>query len=203
MPNPPDGELVHRVKHGDKLAFDELMQKYQQEVITVAYRMLDHYEDALDVAQETFFRAYRGLPRFREEAAGFFPEPQPMQQRVGASWSHDSKRERGRISMLAEVSGAAKSPQVFDREEKTADRAAEEFEQAMAQVQQTGLLPFRIAVPRSGRPHLFGKLLTTGEPLTIQVRYLRSPITTLLSGGIGLLGLLGLGRGFRIFRRRR
>ena len=69
MPYPTDGELVRRAKQGEKLAFDELMQRYQQEVITVAFRMLDHHEEALELAQEAFFRAYRGLPRFREEAA--------------------------------------------------------------------------------------------------------------------------------------
>ncbi len=62
-------ELVRRAKQGDRMAFDELMEKYQREVITVAFRMLGQYEDSLEVAQEAFFRAYRGLSRFREEAA--------------------------------------------------------------------------------------------------------------------------------------
>ncbi len=66
---PSDQELVRRAKRGDRAAFDFLMERYQREVITVAHRMLGNFEDALDVAQEAFFRVYRGLSGFREEAA--------------------------------------------------------------------------------------------------------------------------------------
>ena len=45
-----------------------LMQRYEREMIGLAYRMLGHREDALELAQEVFFRAWRGLPAFREEA---------------------------------------------------------------------------------------------------------------------------------------
>ena len=64
-----DGELVRRAKEGDKSAFDAIMQRYEREVITVAYRMLGQYEDAVELAQDAFCRAYRALPGFREEAA--------------------------------------------------------------------------------------------------------------------------------------
>lgn len=66
---PADAELVGRAKKGDRLAFDELMGRYEREIIAVAYRMLGNNEDAVDCAQETFFRAYRGLPQFRQEAS--------------------------------------------------------------------------------------------------------------------------------------
>ena len=64
-----DGELVRRAKAGDKSAFDALMERYEREVITVAYRMLGRHEDAVDLAQDTFTRAWRSLSVFREEAA--------------------------------------------------------------------------------------------------------------------------------------
>ena len=63
-----DQELVGRAKEGNRNAFDQLMERHQREIITVAYRMLGNYEDAIEVAQEVFLRMYRGLPRFREEA---------------------------------------------------------------------------------------------------------------------------------------
>ncbi len=64
-----DGELVRRAKAGDKGAFDTLMERYEREVVTVAYRMLGRHEDALDLAQDAFTRAWRSLSAFREEAA--------------------------------------------------------------------------------------------------------------------------------------
>ncbi len=64
-----DADLVHRAKQGDRAAFDRLMLRYQQEIISVAYRMLGNYEEAIDVSQEAFLRMWRGLPRFRQEAA--------------------------------------------------------------------------------------------------------------------------------------
>ena len=135
--------------------------------------------------------------------AGFLSEPQPVDQPVPVSWNRDMRKEKGRLMLAAGAAKSAPSRQGFDGEEKEADQLQQEFQEAVAQVRQTGVLPFKIAIPRSGRPYAFGKLLTTGDPLTIQVQYLRTPITTVLSGGIGLLGLLGLGRGFRTFRRRR
>ena len=66
--SPTDGELVQRAKQGDRSAFDRLMERYEREVVSVAYRMLGHYDDAVDLAQEAFLRAYRGLARFRQEA---------------------------------------------------------------------------------------------------------------------------------------
>ena len=64
-----DQELVSRAKGGDKFSFDTLMLRYEREVITVAYRMLGQYEDAVELAQDAFYRAYRALPGFRGEAA--------------------------------------------------------------------------------------------------------------------------------------
>lgn len=67
--HPSDAELVDRARAGERFAFDLLMQRHEREVITVAYRMLGQYEDALELSQEAFLRAYRGLPTFRQEAS--------------------------------------------------------------------------------------------------------------------------------------
>lgn len=64
-----DQELVHRAKQGDRGAFDQLMLRHQQGIISLAYRMLGNYDEAVELAQEAFFRMWRGLPCFREEAA--------------------------------------------------------------------------------------------------------------------------------------
>ena len=67
--NPSDAELVERARGGERAAFDLLMQRHEREVITVAYRMLGQYQDALELSQEAFLRAYRGLSGFRREAS--------------------------------------------------------------------------------------------------------------------------------------
>ncbi len=64
-----DFELVERARRGDREAFDELVLRHQEVVFRIAYGMLGNREDALDVVQETFFRAYRSLKRFRGESS--------------------------------------------------------------------------------------------------------------------------------------
>ena len=65
----PDRELVCAAKSGDRAAFDDLMRRHEREVIGVAYRMLGHYEDSVELAQDAFYRAYRSLGAFRGEAS--------------------------------------------------------------------------------------------------------------------------------------
>jgi RNA polymerase sigma-70 factor (ECF subfamily) len=64
-----DQELVQRVKQGDKKAFDLLVLKYQPKIIQLITRYIKDPAEALDVAQETFIKAYRALPNFRGESA--------------------------------------------------------------------------------------------------------------------------------------
>ena len=64
-----DSELVARVKKGDRRAFDLLIIKYQQRVISLIMRFVGDYTEALDVAQEAFIKAYRAIPNFRGDSA--------------------------------------------------------------------------------------------------------------------------------------
>ena len=64
-----DTELVARVQHGDKSAFDLLVLKYQHRIIKLVGRYVREPADALDVTQDAFFKAYRALPNFRGESA--------------------------------------------------------------------------------------------------------------------------------------
>lgn len=64
-----DQKLVERVKAGDKRAFDLLVQKYQHKIIALIGRYVYDYHESLDVAQETFIKAYRAIPNFRGESA--------------------------------------------------------------------------------------------------------------------------------------
>jgi RNA polymerase sigma-70 factor (ECF subfamily) len=60
-----DQPLVERARRGDALAFERLVQKYQDRAVNCAAAALGGRADAEDVAQEAFVRAYRALGRFR------------------------------------------------------------------------------------------------------------------------------------------
>ncbi len=64
-----DLALVERCRAGDVAAFEPLVEKYRQRVYRLAYNVLRDTEDAWDVAQEAFIRAYQALPSFRGQSA--------------------------------------------------------------------------------------------------------------------------------------
>ncbi len=64
-----DQLLVKRVQQGDKSAFDILVGKYQHKIIKLVGRYVRDPDDALDVAQEAFIKAYRALGSFRGDSA--------------------------------------------------------------------------------------------------------------------------------------
>lgn len=61
-------QLVTSSKKGDQDAFAQLVQQHQRRVFNLAFRMLQQYEEANEVTQETFLAAWQGLPSFRGDA---------------------------------------------------------------------------------------------------------------------------------------
>jgi len=64
-----DKELVKRVQKGEKGAFDLLVLKYEHKIVNLVMRYVRDPEQALDITQEAFIKAYRALPRFRGDSA--------------------------------------------------------------------------------------------------------------------------------------
>src|SRR5215467_12297511 len=64
-----DAELVERYLAGDMSAFDELMIRYERQIYRVCYRFVENREDAMDLAQEVFIKAFEHLPSFRRESS--------------------------------------------------------------------------------------------------------------------------------------
>jgi RNA polymerase sigma-70 factor, ECF subfamily len=60
--------LVFAAKGGDRPAFDELVRRTYVDTYTLALRLTAHEEDARDVVQEAYLRAWKGLDRFRGDA---------------------------------------------------------------------------------------------------------------------------------------
>src|SRR5512136_3104099 len=73
MPGPEeradDRALVERATRGDREAFGALVQRHQDRVFNLAYQVVRNREDALDVAQEAFVKAFAALSSFKGEAS--------------------------------------------------------------------------------------------------------------------------------------
>jgi RNA polymerase sigma-70 factor, ECF subfamily len=61
--------LIRRAQAGDRLAFEELVGRYDKDVLRLASNLVRRPEDAPDIYQESFLRVYRNLHRFRFECS--------------------------------------------------------------------------------------------------------------------------------------
>src|SRR6266481_6937124 len=64
-----DADLVERYLAGDTTAFDEIMIRYERQVYRVCYRFVENRDDAMDLAQEVFVKAFEHLSSFRRESS--------------------------------------------------------------------------------------------------------------------------------------
>ena len=64
-----DNDLVRKVQSGDRTAFDKLVRRYQHKIAQLISRYIKDPQEALDVSQDAFIKAYRALPKFRGESA--------------------------------------------------------------------------------------------------------------------------------------
>ena len=66
IPEPtPEEQLVLRVRRGDLTAYDELVRRYQERIYATIYHMTSNHEDANDLAQEAFIKAFHALKSFK------------------------------------------------------------------------------------------------------------------------------------------
>ncbi len=92
-----DLELVHEVRNGNRRAFTELMRRYQQRVYWSARRIVGSHEEADDVVQEAFIKAYVSLGEFRGDSSFF-----TWLYRIAINLSLNAVRKRQVISYLRE-----------------------------------------------------------------------------------------------------
>jgi RNA polymerase sigma factor (sigma-70 family) len=60
-----EGDLVKRARRGDLAAYDELVKRYQERIYATIYHMTSNHEDANDLAQDAFIKAFQALKSFR------------------------------------------------------------------------------------------------------------------------------------------
>ncbi|HET9316899.1 MAG TPA: sigma-70 family RNA polymerase sigma factor [Vicinamibacteria bacterium] len=64
-----DREAIEACRQGEREAFDRLVERYQRDVYRLCYRYVNNHQDANDMAQEAFLKAYRALSKFRGDSA--------------------------------------------------------------------------------------------------------------------------------------
>ena len=61
----PEGDLVRRAREGDLTAYDDLVKRYQERIYATIYHMTANHEDANDLAQDSFIKAFSALKSFK------------------------------------------------------------------------------------------------------------------------------------------
>ena len=97
-----DGEMLRAVLAGDATAYRGLVEKYQGRVYALLYGMVRNREDARDLTQEAFVKAYRNLEGFRLEA-GFYT----WMYRIAMNLAIDFTRKRKRREVVGFDEGIA------------------------------------------------------------------------------------------------
>lgn len=97
-------ELVARAQSGDRAAFAALVRAHQDEVYTLARRLVGDPHLASDVAQEALIRAWRALPKFRGDAK---LSTWLYRITVNTSWTHKKRAGRHQASPIEEYSEVA------------------------------------------------------------------------------------------------
>jgi len=64
-----DREAVESCQRGEREAFDRLVERYQRDIYRLCYRYVNNHEDANDMAQEAFLKAYKAIGRFRGDSS--------------------------------------------------------------------------------------------------------------------------------------
>lgn len=95
-----DEELVARSKTGDTESFNQLVKRWERPIFALAYRTLGREEDARDVTQETFLRAFRALSGFKGDA-----KFSSWLYRIALNLCRDWMRKERRAPMVAVPEG--------------------------------------------------------------------------------------------------
>ena len=67
--NPTDADLVSATRAGDRQAFDTIVERHRRQVYQLCYRFTGNHEDASDLTQDVFVRAFRSLQTFKGQAS--------------------------------------------------------------------------------------------------------------------------------------
>ncbi|NPV69055.1 MAG: sigma-70 family RNA polymerase sigma factor [Firmicutes bacterium] len=114
-------EIIGRCLAGDSEAFEGLILAYQKPVFSLAHRMTGNPEDAMDVAQESFLKAFRSLSTFRRGSPF-----RPWLLRITANTANDLMRRRAHVAWMPAGGGPEMEiPDLSAGPEEMAERTEE------------------------------------------------------------------------------
>ena len=152
-----DTILIRRAQQGDTAAFEELVRNYDRSVLRLTMRLTDSTEDAQDIYQDTFIRAYRNIGKFRFECSFY-----TWIYRIAVNLCSDylrRKEVRDRYAYSERYSGENDG-----REETILDRASE---------QRAGASPERDALNEELKKQILSALnkLSAKERIVFELRH--------------------------------
>ena len=130
MTEQTDQQLVERVQHGDKRAFDLLVLKYQHRILALGMRFVHDSHEAQDVAQEAFIKAYRALANFRGDSAFY-----TWLYRIAINTAKNYLVARGRRPPDSDI--AAEDAEYYDGESSLKNIQSPERELLRDEIEQT------------------------------------------------------------------
>ena len=106
------GVLVSRAQSGDLAAFDSIMLLYRERLYSVIYNMTFNHEDAADLSQEAFVKAFRSLKKFKGKSSFF-----TWLYRIGVNLtlSHLKRKKTRRFFSFDQISEENGSGKEFDK----------------------------------------------------------------------------------------
>lgn len=110
--------LVRKAQEGDRQSFDELVRRYDRDVLRLAMNIVHRPEDARDIYQETFLKVYRNLHRFRFECS-FYTWLYRVATNVGLDYLRRRTTRREDQAPVPEEAEAAGTRDFFDRQPQT------------------------------------------------------------------------------------
>lgn len=109
-----DAQLMLRVKEGDEVSFQLLLERHRNGVVYFVYRMVQNQAVAEELAQEVFLRVYRSRQTY-EPTAKFTTWLYRITTHLALNWLRDKKNERHQQSLDVEVEEGAGPRQVEDK----------------------------------------------------------------------------------------
>ncbi len=111
-----DAELVAKCQRGDTAAFNELVTKYRNKVYSTIFNLVRNEDDAWDLTQETFLKAWRNIAGFRSQSS-FFTWIYRIATNVTLDWLRKKQIASGvefddAVEITAIAPGAATAPRI-------------------------------------------------------------------------------------------
>ncbi len=110
--NYSDFELIDRVLNGNTFSFEELVNRYKKSVYYLTYRMVHNHEDAADLSQETFLKAYQGLKKFKRRSSF---HTWLYRITINLCINHLRKKRNRQYVGLEKIHHAVKHPEILEK----------------------------------------------------------------------------------------